>query len=315
MPQGLKRKRRFNPESVFRGITASFAALMLLIAGVVVVELIIYSLPAFKSFGLKFLVSSDWDPVQGLFGALPFIWGTFYTSLLALILALPISLGIAIFLSELAPPWLRTPVGFLIELLAAIPSLIYGMWGLFVLAPALQHYIEPPLSKFAFLPFFTGYPLGLGVMAASIILAVMIIPTISSISRDVMYTVPQAQREGGLALGMTRWEVVSKVVLPYSRSGILGAVILGLGRALGETMAVTMVIGNTPLISLSVFQPGYTIASAIANEFAEAIQKLHVSSLVGLGLVLFVISIAVNAAAKFLMWRMGASEAMRGGGM
>jgi phosphate transport system permease protein len=313
MPQDSNRKRRFNPESVFRGITASFAALILLIAGVVVAELINYSLPAFKSFGLKFLTSSDWDPVQQLYGALPFIWGTFYTSFIALLLALPISLGIAVFLSELAPPWLRTPVGFLIELLAAIPSLIYGMWGLFVLAPALQHYIEPPLSKFSYLPFFKGYPLGFGVMAAGIILAVMIIPTISSISRDVMFTVPQAQREGGLALGMTRWEVVSKVVIPYSRSGILGAVILGLGRALGETMAVTMVIGNTPQISVSLFQPGYTIASAIANEFAEAIQKLHVSSLVELGLVLFVISILVNAAAKFLMWRIGASSAMRGG--
>jgi phosphate transport system permease protein len=313
MPQDSNRKRRLNPESIFRGITASFAALILLIAGVVVAELINYSLPAFKSFGLKFLASSDWDPVQQLYGALPFIWGTFYTSFIALLLALPISLGIAVFLSELAPPWLRTPVGFLIELLAAIPSLIYGMWGLFVLAPALQHYIEPPLSKFSYLPFFKGYPLGLGVMAAGIILAVMIIPTISSISRDVMFTVPQAQREGGLALGMTRWEVVSKVVIPYSRSGILGAVILGLGRALGETMAVTMVIGNTPQISLSLFQPGYTIASAIANEFAEAIQKLHVSSLVELGLVLFVISILVNAAAKFLMWRIGASAAMRGG--
>ena len=315
MPQDLKRKRRFDPENVFKGITASFAALVLLIAGAVVCELIIYSLPAFKSFGLKFLVSSDWDPVQGLFGALPFIWGTFYTSLIALILALPVSLGIAIFLSELAPPWLRTPVGFLIELLAAIPSLIYGMWGLFVLVPILQQYVEPPLGKFHFLPFFTGYPLGIGVMAAGILLAVMIIPTISAISRDVMFTVPEAQREGGLALGMTRWEVVSKVVIPYSRSGILGAVILGLGRALGETMAVTMIIGNTPKISLSLFEPGYTISSAIANEFAEAVQKLHVSSLVGLGLVLFVISIIVNIAAKFLMWRMGRGGALKGAGV
>jgi phosphate transport system permease protein len=315
MPQYLKRKRRLNLESVFRGITASFAALILLVAGAVVLELIIYSLPAFKSFGFKFLISSEWDPVQQLFGALPFIWGTFYTSLIALILALPVSLGIAVFLSELAPPWLRTPVGFLIELLAAIPSLIYGLWGLFVLAPVLQQYIEPPLSKFDFLPFFKGYPLGLGIMAAGIILAIMIIPTIAAISRDVMFTVPQAQREGGLALGMTRWEVVSKVVIPYSRSGILGAVILGLGRALGETMAVTMVIGNTPQIKLSLFESGYTIASAIANEFAEAINKLHISSLVGLGLVLFVISIIVNIAAKFLMWRMNRGGALKGAGI
>lgn len=304
MPQDLKRKRRLNSESVFRGITASFAGFVLLLAAVVVIELVISSLPAFKTFGVKFLTSKDWDPVQQQYGALPFIWGTFYTSLIALILALPISLGIAVFLSELSPSWLKQPVSFVIELLAAIPSLIYGLWGLFVLVPILQQYVEPPLGKFHFLPLFTGYPLGIGVMAAGILLAVMIIPTISAISRDVMYTVPQAQREAGLALGMTRWEVVSKVVIPYSRSGILGAVILGLGRALGETMAVTMVIGNTPQISLSLFQPAYTIASAIANEFAEAIEKLEISSLVALGLVLFVISVMVNVAAKFLMWRM-----------
>ena len=239
-----------------------------------------------------------------MYGALPFIWGTFYTAIIALVLALPVSIGIAIFLTELAPPWLRQPVGFIIELLAAIPSLIYGLWGLFVLVPIMQEYVEPALMKFDFLPFFTGYPLGLGMMSAGIIVAIMIIPTISTISREVMYTVPDIQREGGLALGMTRWEVVSKVVIPFSRTGILGAVILGLGRALGETMAVTMLIGNTPKISLSLFEPGYTISSAIANEFAEATEKMHVSALIELGLILFFISIMINVLAKLLMWRM-----------
>ena len=301
----LAKKRALSLESVFKGISASFAFLVLASAGAVVYELVMASMPSFREFGLRFISSSEWDPVQHVYGALPFIWGTFYTSFIALLLALPVSLGIAIFLTELAPAWLRQPVGFLIELLAAIPSLIYGLWALFVLAPMVQHYIEPPLGKFSFLPFFTGYPLGLGFMTAGIILAIMIVPTISAISRDLMYTVPEAQREGGLALGMTRWEVVSKVVIPYSRSGILGAVVLGLGRAMGETMAVTMVIGNTPKISLSLFEPGYTISSAIANEFTEAFKATHISALIELGLVLFIISFMVNILAKILMWRMG----------
>ena len=304
MPQ-LRKRKALSFETVFMGISGAFACLVLLAGAAVVYELVTSSGPAYKSFGIKFLSSSDWDPVQQVYGALPFIWGTFYTSIIALLIALPVSLGIAIFLSELAPTWLRQPVGFLVELLAAIPSLIYGLWGLFVLAPILQQYVEPALGKFDFLPFFTGYPLGLGFMTAGIILSVMIIPTISAISREVMYTVPQEQREGGLALGMTRWEVVSKVIIPYSRSGILGAVVLGLGRALGETMAVTMVIGNTPSLSLSLFDPGYTIASAIANEFTEAIEKIHISSLIYLGLVLFVISVIINIFAKLLMWRLG----------
>jgi len=270
----------------------------------VVYELVSSSMPAFGKFGFGFLKSRDWDPVQQVFGALPFIWGSFYTSLIALIFALPVSIGIAIFLTELAPTWLRQPVGFIIELLAAIPSLIYGLWGLFVLVPIMQEYVEPALMKFDFLPFFTGYPLGIGMMSAGIIVAIMIIPTISSISREVMYTVPDIQREGGLALGMTRWEVVYKVVIPFSRTGILGAVVLGLGRALGETMAVTMLIGNTPKISLSLLEPGYTISSAIANEFAEATDKMHVSALIELGLILFFISVLINVFAKLLMWRM-----------
>ena len=296
------RKCRF--EKYFKGGSALIAGLVLLIGGVVVYELVGSSSLAFEKFGFGFVTSRDWNPVENNYGALPFIWGTFYTSIFALVLALPVSLGIAIFLTELAPPRLRQPIGFMIELLAAIPSLIYGIWGLFVLAPLLQTYIQPPLAKLDFLPFFTGYPLGLGVMTAGIIVAVMIIPTISSIAREVMYTVPENQKEGGLALGMTRWEVVSKVIIPYSRTGILGGIILGFGRALGETMAVTMVIGNTPKISLSLFDPGYTIASAIANEFAEATEKIHVSALIELGLILFVISILINSVAKFMLWRM-----------
>ncbi|MHB8173934.1 MAG: phosphate ABC transporter permease subunit PstC [Nitrospirota bacterium] len=304
MPGKLTKKKRISPEKIFMGVTGFFSLSVLLVSIVVVYELVSASEPAFQKFGFKFLVSKEWDPVQQVYGALPFIWGTFYTSFIALLIALPVSLGIAIFLSELAPAWLRGSVGFLVELLAAIPSLIFGLWGLFVLSPILQQYIEPPLSKLSYLPFFTGYPLGLGFMNAGLLLAVMIIPTISSISRDVMYTVPSNQREGGLALGMTRWEVVSKVVIPNSRSGILGAVILGLGRALGETMAVTMVIGNTPQLSLSLLDPGYTISSAIANEFTEAVNKLHIAALVELGLILFVISVIINAFAKLLMWRM-----------
>jgi phosphate transport system permease protein len=297
-------ERASRGEAAFKSGTAVLSLFVLAIAAVVVYELVSSSMPAFGKFGFGFLTSKEWDPVQQVYGALPFIWGSFYTSIIALVIALPVSIGIAIFLTELAPTWLRQPVGFIIELLAAIPSLIYGLWGLFVLVPIMQEYVQPALMKFDFLPFFTGYPLGLGMMSAGIIVAIMIIPTISSISREVMYTVPDIQREGGLALGMTRWEVVSKVVIPFSRTGILGAVILGLGRALGETMAVTMLIGNTPKISLSLLEPGYTISSAIANEFAEATEKMHLSALIELGLILFFISIMINVLAKLLMWRM-----------
>jgi phosphate transport system permease protein len=297
-------------ESLFKGAVAFLSAAVLALGGLIVYELVSSSALSWNAFGLKFIAGSDWNPVEQVYGALPFIWGTFYTSILALLLALPVSLGIAIFLTELSPLWLRQPIGFLIELLAAIPSLVYGLWGLFVLAPIMQSYIQPFLGKYSdFIPFFRGYPLGLGIMTASIIVAIMITPTISSISREVMYTVPESQREGGLALGMTRWEVVSKVVIPYSRSGILGAVILGFGRALGETMAVTMVIGNTPKISLSLFEPGYTIASVLANEFAEAVEKLQISALIELGLILFFISIIMNSMAKLLLWRMNRHSA------
>lgn len=304
MTNSNSKKGPLASESLFKGAVLFFSATVLLLGGLIVYELFRSSDLAFHAFGIKFLWGRQWDPVEQVFGALPFIWGTFYTSILALLLALPVSLGIAIFLTELAPISLRQPIGFLIELLAAIPSLVYGLWGLFVLAPVFQSTVQPFLAKYDYLPFFTGYPLGLGIMTASVIVAIMITPTVSSISREVMYTVPESQREGGLALGMTRWEVVSKVVIPYSRSGIFGAVILGFGRALGETMAVTMVIGNAPKISLSLFEPGYTISSVLANEFAEATGKLHVSALIELGLILFVISILINSMAKLLLWRM-----------
>ncbi|MBI5191650.1 MAG: phosphate ABC transporter permease subunit PstC [Nitrospirae bacterium] len=304
MAGSIKRSGKFDIERAFRGGTAALALSVLVLGAIIVYELFSSSGPAFDRFGFGFITSRDWDPVSELYGALPFIWGTFYTSILALVIALPLSLGIAVFLTELAPVWLRGPIGFMVELLAAIPSLVYGLWGLFVLAPIMQEHIQPFLAQYDYLPFFKGYPLGLGIMTASVIVAIMILPTISSISREVMYTVPETQREGGLALGMTRWEVVSKVVIPYSRSGILGGVILGFGRALGETMAVTMVIGNTPQITMSLFDPGYTIASVLANEFAEATEKVHLSVLVELGLILFVISILMNSAAKLLLWRM-----------
>jgi phosphate transport system permease protein len=292
-------------EGLFKGAVSFFSVGVLALGALIVYELIRSSGLSWNAFGIKFLESSEWDPVRELYGALPFIWGTFYTSVLALLLALPVSLGIAIFITELSPLWLRQPIGFLIELLAAIPSLVYGLWGLFILAPVMQSHIQPFLGRYSdFIPFFKGYPLGLGILTASVIVAIMITPTISSISREVMYTVPESQREGGLALGMTRWEVVSKVVIPYARSGIFGAVILGFGRALGETMAVTMVIGNAPKISLSLFEPGYTISSVLANEFAEATTKLYISALVELGLILFIISIIMNSLAKLLLWRM-----------
>lgn len=303
---------KLNKDKAFRVLTA-FLALVLLLLGIgILFKLILSSMLSFGAFGFKFILSSEWDPVQRLFGALPFIWGTFVSATLALFFALPISIGIAIFLSELSPVWMRQPVSFIIDLLAAIPSVIYGLWGLFVLAPVMQIYIEPALGKYlGFLPFFRGYPLGVGMLTGGIIVAIMIIPTISSISREVLSAVPQHQKEAALAIGMTRWEAIWRVMLPYGRSGIIGAIILGYGRALGETMAVTMVIGNTPKISLSLFDPAYTIASVIANEFTEATYELYISSLIELGLVLFVITFTLNAIARFFLWRMKRFEEIR----
>jgi len=262
------------------------------------------ALPAMHKFGWHFLFTGTWDPVREVFGALPFIYGTIVTSLLALLIAVPVSLGIAIYLAELAPHFIRRPLSFLIELLAAIPSVIYGLWGIFVLAPFLRTAVQPFLTKwFGFLPLFQGQFYGVGMLTAGIILSIMIIPTISSVCREVFLVVPFTQREAAAALGATPWEVIRLAVLGYSRTGVFGAVILGLGRALGETMAVTMVIGNRPEISASLFAPAYTMASVIANEFAEATSDLYLSALVEIGLVLFFVTLVISIIARILIWK------------
>lgn len=293
-------------DRVFRALTALFALSSLLALGGMTLQVVRASLPSIKAFGWRFISSQEWDPVLDAYGALPYIFGTLVSSLLALALVLPIALGIAIYLSELAPEWVRKPFGFLVELLAAIPSVIYGLWGIFVMTPWLRESVQPFLAKYlGFLPFFKGTPMGLGLMAGVLILAIMILPTIASVSRDVLQAVPGNLREGALALGSTRWEMIYKVVLPAARSGILGAVILGLGRALGETMAVTMLIGNRANISFSLFEPSYTLASVIANEYAEASGDLYLSALTEIGLILFGVTVLLNIVARLLIWRVG----------
>jgi phosphate transport system permease protein len=256
-----------------------------------------------RQFGFGFLTSREWNPVKDQFGALVFIYGTIVSSLIALIISVPLSLGIAIFLVEQAPHYLARPITFLIELLAAIPSVVYGLWGIFVLAPFLREHVEPSLARwFGWLPLFQGPITGIGLLTGGIILAIMVTPIISAVVRDVLSAVPSSQREAALALGATKWET-TLVVLVNGAPGIAGAVILGLGRAIGETMAVTMVIGNRPEISLSLFQPSYTLASVIANEFTEATADIYLSSLVELGLILFFVTFVVNAIARLLVWR------------
>lgn len=258
-----------------------------------------------NTFGIGFLTGSTWDPVNEIFGALPFIFGTLVSSLIALIIAVPFSLGIAIFLAEIAPERIRTPLSFIIELLAAVPSVIIGLWGIFILVPFIRDYLSPPLSTYlGFLPLFQGPMYGLSMLTGGVILAIMIIPITSAISREAIMSVPTQQREASLALGATRWETTRMAVLPYARSGIFGATILGFGRAIGETMAVTMVIGNTPRISASLFSPSYTMASVIANEFVEATSKLYISSLIEIGFLLLVISVIINITARILVWKM-----------
>ena len=281
-----------------------FASVILVLVAGIVYELIKGSDRSLAKFGWGFLVTSTWDPVNDVFGALPFIFGTIVSSIIALIIALPLSIGIAIFLSELAPKKVRIYVSLMIEMLAAVPSIIYGLWGLFVMTPFLQTRIEPFLGKhLGFIPLFQGPPLGVGMLAGGLILSIMIIPTIASITRDIFNTIPTLYKEAGFAIGMTRWEVISKIVFPQARSGMIGAVMLGFGRALGETMAITMVIGNAPVISASLFSPAYTMSSVIANEFTEATSKLYISSLIELALLLFVISMLFNAIAKLLIKR------------
>jgi phosphate transport system permease protein len=268
-------------------------------------KIFVSALPAIREFGGGFLTSSDWNPVEGQFGALPFIFGTVGSSLLALILALPLAVGLAIFLTELAPRWLAAPIAFATELLAAIPSVVYGLWGIFVMVPWLRTAIQQPLADALGdrIPLFRGPAYGSSMLAGGVILAIMIVPFISAVSREVLRAVPAAQREGALALGATRWEMTRQVALPYALPGIIGATILGLGRALGETMAITMVIGNRPEVAASLFAPGYTMASVLANEFAEASSDLYLSALMEIALILFGITILVNAVARFLVWR------------
>jgi len=293
-------------DTIYRWLTMGFALCVPLLLLLIALEVGTAAWPALKTFGFGFLLSSDWDPPHNVFGAAPAIYGTVVSSIIALVIATPLALGVAIFLSEFAPPWLRQPVAFLVDLLAAIPSVVYGLWGIFVLQPLLREHVMPFLSGLpvvgrSFL--FQGAAYGPSMLAAGLILAIMVLPFISAVSREVLMAVPRSQREAALALGATKWEMIADAVVPYARSGIIGGVILGLGRALGETMAVTMLIGNVHQISGSLFAPGYTMASLIANEFAEATGDLHLSALMAVGATLFVVTLIVNALARWLVWR------------
>jgi phosphate transport system permease protein len=298
-PKGGARHRL--GDQIFTGLTRTFGIVVLAIPALMVIQLLRASRLALAKFGPSFLVNSTWDPVHEKFGALPFVYGTVVSSLLALVIAVPVSLGVAIFLSELAPLSVRKPLGFLVELLAAIPSVIYGFWGIFVLVPWLRDGVEPLLGKLSFLPLFSGPPLGFGMLAAGVVLAIMIVPTITSISREVLRAVPPIHREAAIGLGATPWDTIRMAVLPSARTGIVGAVILGLGRALGETMAVTMVIGNRPQISASLFEPAYSMASAIANEFAEADSDVYLAALSELALLLLAVALVLNLIARWLV--------------
>jgi phosphate transport system permease protein len=290
-------------DGIFHMAMLACGVCVLALVGVIVYELVTKSSLSWHAFGWKFFFRSDWDPVNLQFGALPFIYGTLVSSLVALVLAVPLAIGVAVFITEMCPVWLKGPLAFTTELLAAIPSVIYGLWALFVLVPLLRDYVQPWLAKYlGWTGLFEGTPYGIGMLAAGVILAIMVVPIISSITREVMTAVPQQQREAVLALGATRWEMIRTGVLRNARAGIMGGVILGLGRALGETMAVTMVIGNNPQIARSLFAPGYTMASVIANEFSEATGDVNLSALVEIGLALFLVTIVVNVLAQFLVW-------------
>jgi phosphate transport system permease protein len=298
------------PDALFRLLIALAALSVFTIVVLIVYELVQNSKLSLHEFGLTFFYRQNWDPVNGDFGALSFIYGTVVSSVLALILAVPLSVGVAVYITELCPVALRAIISFLVELLAAIPSVIYGLWGIFVLAPLLREYVQPFLAKYlGWTGLFSGPQFGLGMLAAGIILAIMIVPIVASITREVLTAVPQNQREAVLALGATRWEMIRMGVLRNARIGIVGGVILGLGRALGETMAVTMVIGNRPEIAKSLFAPGYTMASVIANEFSEATGDLYLSALVEIGLALFLVTLIVNALARLLVWSITGGQA------
>jgi phosphate transport system permease protein len=304
-------------DMVFALLARSAAVLTLLLLAGIIVALTIEAWPSIRAFGLRFLVTAEWDPVQERFGGLVMIYGTLATSLIALVIAVPVSFGIALFLTELAPRWLRRPLGTAIELLAAVPSIVYGMWGLLVFAPILSKYVQIPLQRvFGDMPvvgtMFQGPPVGIGVLSAGIILAIMIIPFIAAVMRDVFEVTPVMLKESAYGLGATTWEVVFRVVLPYTKAGVIGGIMLGLGRALGETMAVTFVIGNfNQLSSLSLFEAGNSITSTLANEFAEAAPGLHQASLMYLALILFFITFVVLALSKLLLLRLQRNEGKR----
>jgi len=300
-------------DRVFQFAITACGLAVLGVLGLIVYELVVRSKLSWHAFGFRFFASSEWDPVNEQFGALPFVYGTLVSSLVALVIAVPLSLGVAVFTTEMCPKKLRGPLSFFVELLAAIPSVIYGLWAIFVLVPLLSQYVQPFLaSTFGWTGLFSGPPYGIGMLAAGIILAIMIIPIISSISREVLQVVPQHQREAVLALGATRWEMIRVGVLRNARAGIVGGIILGLGRALGETMAVTMVIGNRPEISKSLFAPGYTMASVLANEFSEATGDTYLSALIEIGLALFLVTIIVNALARLMVWTVTRGQPTRG---
>ena len=300
----LRLFRARSDEVLFRGGTGAFALLLVAIVAAIGIELYRQSLLSIREFGWRFWLTDTWDPVLGEFGARPFIWGTLYSSVLALLIATPIALGIAIFISELAPNRLRKPLVFLTELLAAIPSIVYGLWGIFVLVPFVRQFQAATPEWLRGFPLFTGPPLGVGMLSAALILAIMVIPFTSSVAREVLRSVPQAQREAAYALGATRWEAI-RMALFYARTGIVGSVMLGFGRALGETMAVTMVIGNNPQITWSLFAPQYTMAAVLANEFTEAADDLYLHALVEIGLVLFIITLIINVISRLFIWSMG----------
>jgi len=293
-------------DRIYSWAVTGFALLVPTLLLVIFVAVALAAWPALRTFGFSFLTSSDWDPVAGQFGAAPAIYGTIVSSIIALVVATPLALGVAVFLSEFAPGWLRQPVAFAVDLLAAVPSVIYGLWGIFVLVPILREHVMPFLAEtlhLGMLPLFSGPAYGPSMLAAGLILAIMCLPYISAVTREVLLAVPRSQREAALALGATRWEVIRDAVIPYARSGIIGGVMLGLGRALGETMAVTMLIGNRHEISASLFAPGYTMASLIANEFSEATSDLHLSALMAVGFVLLLVTVLVNALARWLVWQ------------
>ena len=301
------------PDHIFSGAMLACGLSLMAIVVLIVMELVLQSRLSLHAFGWSFFKGTNWDPVSGDFGALPFIYGTLVSSLVALGIAIPLSVGVAVFITEMCPKPLRGTISFLTELLAAIPSVVFGLWAIFVLAPLLRGHVQPWLAKyFGWSGLFSGPPFGIGMLAAGIILAIMIVPIISSITREVLMVVPQHQREGVLALGATRWEMIRVGVLRNARAGIVGATILGLGRALGETMAVTMVIGNRPEISRSLFAPGYTMASVLANEFSEATGDVYLSSLIEIGLALFLVTIIVNALAQLLVWTVTRGQPARG---